>query len=359
MTRHWEDKFVVIDQINANEPFNVPLSVARTIQTPNYVSHFSRTYKIKNTTYVATVFTFQRSEDNISLKIQPQLQRVLRKMQTKNIGSGPKLQDKTPMVMYVIFDKYQVYHGAYSDKDQEEQLHAEPLLILKGEFFKFQETNFSMTRVVNGVYDGDPPKSSLPEHFPRFSLEAKFVQPEGFKQGEASQVVESDANIGDFIELSLLFHRPKTGNSKLPMFLSRVAVELQELLWSQGMKTDLSSDKDSLLHVRGKWLLWDHYNWGFEPDFTSSSDSIVIPKRFFDCKLPEVGPTFFSHRLLRSYRISIEVEFGIEGTDNRFWSNSFTDICVAEKGCNISKRFTSLSHVLPRICRKAFTASQE
>lgn len=349
MARYWEDTFVVIDKIRAGKPSRLAASAVEKFKQriAGYVCHSTRAYRVGNTIYVATTITFRRSEVVPLLFLKPQFRKMVRSMGLDGFGTGPKLRKKTPIVMYLIYDESQLYLGAQQETGKTERFHGEPLLVLEEKYFKFEEICSPVTRALAGIGADLFCPLSLPDNIPNTRLLLDFIQPEWLTQGESSRIVAPETNIADFTRLSLAFRRPQAGNLKTTITVFHIHVILQEIYWIAGRKAAIPRSKDS--EVFGRNLQVNYLDWKFEINFMSDIESIVIPRRFYDCKLPDLGPSFFSNRLLRGYRLCIRTQFTFEGAHPQSYVvSNVMEISVARKVSVSPKTLASLCQLLPR-----------
>lgn len=124
------------------------------------------------------------------------------------------------------------------------------------------------------------------------TLQADYAKPSWFTQREYHRIVTPGTAIPDILLLQLQVDL----NSAESFILSRMVIELQEFtcVWRHGR---------FYKEVRNKTLL-ENEIYDFLP---ASGTPFKIPKNVYDCKLPDVGPSFSCQGFTRSYGLKTHI----------------------------------------------------
>lgn len=124
------------------------------------------------------------------------------------------------------------------------------------------------------------------------TLKADYAKPSWFTQREYHRIVTPGTAIPDILLLQLQVDL----NSAMSFNLLRILIELQEFtcVWRHGR---------FYKKVRNKTLLENEIH-----DFLPASGTpFKIPKKVYDCKLPDVGPSFSCQGFTRSYGLKTHI----------------------------------------------------
>lgn len=130
------------------------------------------------------------------------------------------------------------------------------------------------------------------------SLKADFVKPSWFIQREYHRIVTPGISVPEILPLQIDISGVTDIKdvSLEPILVSEISIQLEEF-------TSVWRDGKFFKDVRSKTLL-ENKSTGLVYDFGST---FVIPPKLYNCKLPEVGPSFFSQSFTRSYGLRLKI----------------------------------------------------
>lgn len=151
---------------------------------------------------------------------------------------------------------------------------------------------FPMTHLLFGVGSEFPAESkySISKDV-SVTLKADYAKPSWFTQREYHRIVTPGTAIPDILLLQL-----QMDLNSVSFILSRMVIELQEFtcVWRHGK---------FYKEVRNKTLLEkEMYHF-----VRASETPFKIPKKMYDCELPEVGPSFSCQGFTRSYGLRTHI----------------------------------------------------
>lgn len=162
-----------------------------------------------------------------------------------------------------------------------------------------QGPKFPMSHLLYGVGSEFPAVSSHRIYDDvSISLKADFVKPSWFIQREYHRIVTPGMSVPEILPLQIDISGVTDIKdvSLEPILVSEISIQLEEF-------TSVWRDGKFFKDVRSKTLL-ENKSTGLVYDFGST---FVIPPKLYNCKLPEVGPSFFSQSFTRSYGLRLKI----------------------------------------------------
>lgn len=330
MVKDTEVKYVILESHQGiSRPSEcLPLVISEIEKNiDEYVSHLTRACRVNGTIYFATEVTLRRSGDiKVGETLTPSFLKTLEDHGMGDFGTGPATLNDTPRVTYVVCES--ILRRLNSRFTENMTLVGEPLLIVEGQSYKFEDVNFPMTRALHGedcaVTEiwGQTGDESYPVR-----LKANFVQPKVFRQGKKCRIVLSNMKVSLFLHLELESDRPLKEADVEPCFkVIRFKVELQEFLWKMTTsKGNISLTPGESL-TRSVVLLEEIYE-----TYQNKSPLSTIPLTYHECRLPHLGPTCFMGTLLRTYAIKVTVDLSCASEEKlcKVSLSTFQEISVA------------------------------
>lgn len=343
MRKNPEEKFIVFDKVDDVQTvskilLSFPCKIGQRFE--DYVCHSTRAYKVMNNVYRATEVTFRRTEVvQPSYVLTPRMKRALSLSNIEGFGTGPMLATDVPHVKYVVLEAGQLFSGPEYWKKINE-LTGDSLFVIAGEFFRFKELEFPMTRALYGISQDILNVSGLPEDCSDMvSLKVKVYRTHQYWQGELGRIFVPKMSISALLRLHLVLSPPGGDSLEFPSLeIHHVKVELQELLWCLKDEEAAESVYQFEWYMREQLLLDSECSMVIDSLAWSDQSEISLPISLFDCKIPEVGPTFFSNHLLRCYALKITFDVNWKEKHCPFTLSTFLEINVATKDYISSKR---------------------
>ncbi|PVH13680.1 uncharacterized protein CXQ87_001794 [Candidozyma duobushaemuli] len=152
-------------------------------------------------------------------------------------------------------------------------------------------------------------------------LNAEFFHQPWFLQMLHHRIVLPGMSIPEFLSLSLhLVGDTKTDDRFMePFHISQVCIELQEFV---SVRKYVCSFEDVRTMVVS--------NTSPNELASLAHQEVVVPPECYDCKLPEIGPTFFTNGFTRSYGLKITMKL-VHKSIPGILASTFLELNVAEK----------------------------
>lgn len=264
------------------------------------------------------VFELQllRSDEAHDPELKSIMDDVLLRRGVTSFGAGPHFDDR--MVVFLVrYTKY-IREG-----------HEMPIPTMGSCFYVdgdelrlFPGPKFPMSHLLNGV-GSERDLTSVHEITNEASIKLKveFKEASWFYQDAFHRVVLPGMPVSDFLSLYLEASGESEKDDRLiePFFVSEICLELQEFL---------AVRKEGRIYREVRRLdLLRTLLFEFLP---LSRDSFSLSPDWFSCELPNIGPTFFTKDLTRSYGLNVSVRISHKSIPN-FNVSVFIELNVAQE----------------------------
>lgn len=212
-----------------------------------------------------------------------------------SFGSGPDLERR--VVVFEVWHTLVTYW--WSDYEMPMPTIGGCFLVSGDERKLIQGPKFPMSHLLYGVGSEVPADSSHRIYDDvSISLKADFVKPSWFIQREYHRIVTPGMSVPEILPLQIDISGVTDIKdvSLEPILVSEISIQLEEF-------TSVWRDGKFFKEVRSKTLL-ENKSTGLVYDFGAT---FIIPPQLYNCKLPEVGPSFFSQSFTRSYGLRLKI----------------------------------------------------
>ncbi|KAF3989864.1 hypothetical protein FT663_03435 [Candidozyma haemuli var. vulneris] len=213
-----------------------------------------------------------------------------------------------------------------------------PLVMIEDKFFEYKVDVCPMTSTIY-LREQYSAKSSHCSGNLCLKLKSEFILSTDVVD-HGAHIVSTPASVPDFLDLEVEYSRKSClpfskGSTKWPsgIMVLWLTIELQELTSCMACEEGSFSFKEPNKELRTMMLLDRHDITGVDFKWLNKTKgSWKISHDSYTCMLPELGPTFFSERLMRSYGIKITV--GVRTKEETVIElSSFMEISVGKIAC--------------------------
>lgn len=235
-----------------------------------------------------------------------------------SFGAGP--HPERNRVMFQVYHTYVTFN--WTNVEMPNPAVGTCLYVVGKERVFFPGPKFPMSHLLRGE-GSEFDMSSVHKITDDVSLElnAEFFHQPWFLQMLHHRIVLPGMSIPEFLSLSLhLVGDTKTDDRFMePFHISQVCIELQEFV---SVRKYVCSFEDVRTMVVS--------NTSPNELASLAHQEVVVPPECYDCKLPEIGPTFFTNGFTRSYGLKITMKL-VHKSIPGILASTFLELNVAEK----------------------------
>lgn len=311
------EEFFVLTQTEGNIPSMVVDSLSREIKRvlPRLISQTTLNRRVGTTSYAFTVMRLQLTKSTIDSK-HPRLIRACKKEGVEEFGSGPNEEADDLKVLCLVHNRKAYDFGNQNQVGGESNYPVgEWMLQLGKHYYQMPDFYSSVADTIRGLEKNFESVRIEGHSMSRVALTAYPVDSLAYEVESFRSIACSEANIASFLTLMLTVSRSPNSLSKhhppCDVVISQVTVELYEVRSCLDVRR--RKFLDTLVSGVSKRCLFQTKCWEpLKEEKGQARWELEVPSRLYDRKLPQLGTTFFSSNMSRTYALKVTLRLECE-----------------------------------------------